>query len=73
MARSAGASKPAAKTRPDKATKAATRAAKRAKRRETWTNLRQAFTLTRENDSKLLPYMLGGGSACSSSCTSSGT
>ena len=35
---------------PDKATKAATRAAKRAKRRETWTNLRQAFTLTREND-----------------------
>lgn len=59
MARS-GASKPV-KTRPDKATRAATRAAKRAKRRETWSNLRQAFTLTRQNDSKLLPYMIGGG------------
>ncbi|MGI8680150.1 MAG: DUF4191 domain-containing protein [Jatrophihabitans sp.] len=34
------------------------RGAKRAKRRESLRNLRQAFTLTRENDPKFLPYLI---------------
>src|ERR1700749_3247260 len=41
--------------------KLATRSAKRQQRRETWSNLRQAFTLTRQFDKRLLPYMIGGG------------
>lgn len=39
--------------------KKAARAAKRHQRRETWSNLRQAFTLTRRVDNKLVPYMVG--------------
>jgi hypothetical protein len=56
MAKSAGAGKPAKLSRADKA---ALRSAKRAKRRETWSNLRQAFTLTRQSDPRFLPYLIG--------------
>jgi len=41
--------------------KKAARAAKRLQRRQTWSNLRQAFTLTRRTDKKLVPYMAGAG------------
>jgi hypothetical protein len=58
MARSS-ASKSSAK--PTRADKRAARAAKRQSRRDTWRNLRQAFTLTRQNDPKFLPYAVGGG------------
>lgn len=44
--------------KPTRAEKKATRAAKRQKRRETWSNLRQAFTLTRQNDPRFLPYLI---------------
>ena len=56
MAKSAGAGKPAKLSRADKA---ALRGAKRAKRRETWNNLKQAFTLTRQSDPKFLLYLIG--------------
>ncbi len=56
MAKSAGAGKPAKLSRADKA---ALRSAKRAKRRETWSNLKQAFTLTRQSDPRFLPYLIG--------------
>jgi hypothetical protein len=58
MARSSASSSSAKPTRADKR---AARAAKRQSRRETWRNLRQAFTLTRQNDPKFLPYAVGGG------------
>lgn len=35
----------------------AARAAKRTQRRETWSNLKQAFVLTRRTDKRLVPYM----------------
>ncbi|WP_073390252.1 DUF4191 domain-containing protein [Jatrophihabitans endophyticus] len=54
MAKSAGAGKP----KLSRAEKAQVRSAKRAKRRETWRNLRQAFTLTRQNDPRFLPYLV---------------
>jgi hypothetical protein len=57
MARSAGSGKPA-KTKPTRAEKKALRVAKRQKRRETFRNLRQAFTLTREADPRFLPLMI---------------
>src|SRR3978361_1459627 len=56
MAKSAGAGKPAKLSRADKA---ALRSAKREKRRETWSNLKQAFTLTRQSDPRFLPYLIG--------------
>jgi Domain of unknown function (DUF4191) len=34
------------------------RTAKRQSRRETWRNMRQAFSLTRKNDPKFLPYLV---------------
>lgn len=55
MAKPAGSSKPA---KPTRAEKKAARAEKRAQRRQTWQNLRQAFTLTRQNDSRLIPYLI---------------
>ena len=55
MAKPAGPGKPAKLTR---AEKKAARAAKRASRRETWRNVWQAFTLTRQNDNRLIPYMI---------------
>jgi hypothetical protein len=47
----------AAKARLTRPEKKAARAAKRTSRRETWKNLRQAFTITRENDPRFLPYV----------------
>jgi hypothetical protein len=44
--------------KPTRAEKKATRAAKRQKRRETWSNLRQAFTLTRQHDPRFIPYLV---------------
>jgi hypothetical protein len=44
--------------KPTRAEKKATRARKREARRETWRNLRQAFKLTRERDSRFLPYLI---------------
>ncbi len=53
MAKSAGPGRPAKLSRADKK---AARVAKRQSRRETWRNLRQAFTLTRQNDPRFIPY-----------------
>ena len=55
MAKSVGSNKPAKLTR---AEKKAVRAEKRANRRQTWQNVRQAFSLTRKNDSRLIPYLI---------------
>lgn len=55
MAKKAGPSKPPKLSR---AEKKAVRAQKRQTRRETWRNTRQAFTLTRRNDPRFLPYLL---------------
>lgn len=42
----------------NRAEKKAVRSAKRASRRETWRNMRQAFSLTRQNDPRFLPYLI---------------
>jgi hypothetical protein len=42
-----------------RADRQAARAAKRTKRRETYNNLRQAFTLTRQQDPRFLPLLIG--------------
>jgi hypothetical protein len=55
MAKTGGSSKPAKLSRADKKL---ARAAKRERRRETWRNLRQAFSLTRQNDPRFIPYLL---------------
>ncbi|WP_375474932.1 DUF4191 domain-containing protein [uncultured Jatrophihabitans sp.] len=55
MATSARRGKPAKLT---SAEKKAARVAKRAKRRETFSNVRQAFTLTRQQDSRFLPVII---------------
>jgi hypothetical protein len=55
MAKSGGPSKPVKLTRADKKV---VRTAKRQSRRETWRNMRQAFSLTRKNDPKFLPYLV---------------
>ena len=54
MAKSGG-TKPAKLTREDRK---ALRVAKRAKRRDTWRNLRQAFTITKDADPKFLPVLV---------------
>jgi hypothetical protein len=54
MAKSAGPSRPAKLSRADKKL---ARSAKRQSRRETWRNMRQAFTLTRESDPRFVPYL----------------
>ena len=51
-----GAKKPRVKSTREE--KKAARGAKRAQRRETFSNLRQAFTLTRKNDPRFLPYLV---------------
>jgi len=61
MAKSAGPAKAAPKVKLSRAEKRAARGVKRAKRRETWANLRQAFTITRQNDPKFIPYLIAGG------------
>jgi hypothetical protein len=55
MAKSAGPARPA---KPTRAEKKATRAAKKQSRRETWKSMGQAFTLTRKQDPKFLPYVI---------------
>jgi hypothetical protein len=55
MAKSGG---PAAPAKPSRADKKTARTAKRQSRRETWRNMRQAFSLTRQNDPKFLPYLI---------------
>lgn len=55
MAKSAGSGSAPKLSRADKS---ALRAGKRAKRRESFRNLRQAFTLTRQNDPRFLPYLI---------------
>src|SRR6478609_4726697 len=55
MAKSASASKPA---KPTRAEKKETRIAKKQKRRDTWRSMGQAFTLTRKQDPKFLPYTI---------------
>jgi hypothetical protein len=53
-----GGKKPAKLTGADKK---AARRAKRAQRRETWRNVRQAFTLTRRQDPRFLPILISAG------------
>ena len=55
MAKAARPSKPAKLTRGEKK---AARAAKRQKRRDTWRSMGQAFTLTRKNDRRFIPYLV---------------
>jgi hypothetical protein len=55
MAKSGG---PAAPAKPSRADKKTARALKRQSRRETWRNMRQAFSLTRQNDPRFLPYLI---------------
>jgi hypothetical protein len=55
MPKSASASKPA---KPTRAEKKEMRIAKRQKRRDTWRSMGQAFTLTRQQDPKFLPYLI---------------
>jgi hypothetical protein len=55
MAKSAGPSKPAKLSRDEKK---AVRAGKRAQRKETFSNIKQAFTLTRQQDPKFLPLLI---------------
>jgi F0F1-type ATP synthase assembly protein I len=55
MAKSAGPSKPAKLSRADKKLVSA---GKREKRRESFRNIRQAFTLTRQQDPKFLPVLI---------------
>ncbi len=59
MAKSGGASKPAKAPKLSRADKKVVRAGKKAKRKETLSNLKQAFTLTRKQDSQFLPIMIG--------------
>ncbi|MDT4925562.1 MAG: hypothetical protein QOG01_3275 [Pseudonocardiales bacterium] len=55
MAKPAGPSKPAKLSRADKKL---VRAGKREKRRDSFRNIRQAFTLTRKQDSRFLPVLI---------------
>jgi hypothetical protein len=57
MAKSAGSGK-AAKPKLSRADKKALRAGKRERRRESFRNIRQAFTLTRQADPRFLPVMI---------------
>jgi F0F1-type ATP synthase assembly protein I len=51
-------SKKTGKTKLSRAEKKAARGARRQKRRETFSSMRQAFSLTRKNDNKLIPYLI---------------
>ncbi|HET6211074.1 MAG TPA: DUF4191 domain-containing protein [Jatrophihabitans sp.] len=60
MAQSSG-SKKAGRTKaakPSRAEKKQLRAAKRQNRRDTFRQMRQAFTVTRQNDARLVPYLI---------------
>jgi hypothetical protein len=50
--------KNAGPAKPSRAEKKAARAERSASRKETWRNVRQAFTVTRKNDSRLIPYLV---------------
>jgi hypothetical protein len=56
MAPSSRVSKPPKPTRAERREK---RAGRRAKRRDTLRNLRQAFVITKQNDPRFLPYLIG--------------
>lgn len=56
MAQSPGAKKKATKL--TRAEKKEQRIARRQRRRETFSSMRQAFTMTRQNDSRLIPYLV---------------
>jgi uncharacterized protein DUF4191 len=43
--------------KPSRADRKSARSAKRQSRRDTWRNLRQAFTLTRQSDPRFVPYL----------------
>jgi hypothetical protein len=58
MAKSAASAKTNKSAKLTRADKKARRGAKRQSRRDTWRNLRQAFTLTRQNDSRFVPYLI---------------
>ena len=60
MAKTAGPAKANTKVKLTREEKRAVRAGKKAQRKETFANLRQAFTITRENDPRFLPYLIGG-------------
>ncbi|UQX87283.1 DUF4191 domain-containing protein [Jatrophihabitans telluris] len=51
-------SKKAPKSKASRADKKATRALKRQRRRETFSSIGQAFSMTRKNDSRLIPYLV---------------
>ncbi|HET6877718.1 MAG TPA: DUF4191 domain-containing protein [Jatrophihabitans sp.] len=60
MAKSGGSARA---TKPSRGDRSAARAEKRAKRHETMRNLRQAFTITRQQDPRFLPLLIGSGVA----------
>jgi hypothetical protein len=57
MAQASRSKKPG-KTKLSRAEKKVARGARRQKRRETFSAMRQAFSLTRKNDNKLIPYLI---------------
>ncbi|MEO6884672.1 MAG: DUF4191 domain-containing protein [Jatrophihabitantaceae bacterium] len=58
MAKSATPAKSSKAAKLSRAEKKLLRGAKRQKRRETWQNMRQAFTLTKQNDPRFIPYLV---------------
>lgn len=58
MAKSAARAKSNKPAKLSRAEKKIVRAAKRQRRKETWQNMRQAFTLTRKNDARFIPYLV---------------
>jgi F0F1-type ATP synthase assembly protein I len=59
MTTSSGSGKPGKAGKLTRADRKAARTAKRAQRRETFRNVGQAFTLTRQADPRFLPYLIG--------------
>jgi hypothetical protein len=58
MAKSAGAAPAGKPAKPTRAEKKQARTAKRQQRRDTWRSMGQAFSLTRKQDPKFLPYLI---------------
>lgn len=58
MAKPAGAKKPAKAPKLSRDEKKVLRAAKKQRRRETFSNLKQAFSITKQNDPKFLPLLI---------------
>ncbi len=61
MARSSGTTKAMKPPKPTREQKKAARAAAKIKRREQFRAFRQAFSMTRKSDKRLIPYMAGAG------------